>query len=70
MDPLKSGKTTSEFWLMILYSVIFVANGTSYVHIPWDQFALYTAVVFGYNGGRALIKNTVAKINGKEKPNA
>ncbi|KKN82619.1 hypothetical protein LCGC14_0306840 [marine sediment metagenome] len=73
MDP-KSGKQSTEFWLSLAFGVVFLANGTEYVDIPWDQFIVLAGVFGVYTGGRSHVKAQEAKamvaaaLNGKPKP--
>ena len=57
----RSGKMTSEFWLVLVFIGVVVLNGTPYVDIDGENIALLATLAFGYGGGRTLIKNTLAK---------
>ena len=71
MDP-KSGKQSTEFWLTLAFGVVFVANGTEYVNIPWDQMIVLAGIFGVYTGGRSFVKGQTAKgvvaaaLNGKK----
>ena len=60
MDP-KSGKQSTEFWLTLAFGVVFLANGTEYVDIPWDQMIVLAGVFGVYTGGRSFVKGQTAK---------
>ncbi len=71
MDP-KSGMQSTEFWLSLAFGVIFAANGTVFVNIPWDQMIVLAGVFGVYTGGRSFVKGQTAKgvvaaaLNGKK----
>lgn len=66
-DPLRPGSKSSEFYLTVLVMLIFVANGTTYVNIPWDNM-IWIAGLAGLNiGGRTLLKKQ-ALTNGHATP--
>lgn len=71
MDP-KSGAQSTEFWLSLAFGVIFAANGTEFVTIPWDQMIVLAGVFGIYTGGRSFVKGQTAKgvvaaaLNGKK----
>jgi len=68
----KSGKQSTEFWLSLAFGVVFLANGTEYVNIPWDQMIVLAGVFGVYTGGRSFVKGATAKgvvaaaLNGKK----
>lgn len=66
--PTRSGKNTSEFWSLLLFVGVVVTNGTPYVSIPAEQIMMLATLVFGYGGGRTLLKNTMIKENGTKPP--
>ncbi len=57
----RSGKSSSEFYGMLLFVFVILVNGTEFVNIPGQQIAMVATLIFGYGGGRVLLKNTVAK---------
>lgn len=57
----RSGKMTSEFWLILVFISVVVLNGTPYVDIDGEHIALLATLAFGYGGGRTLLKNSLAK---------
>lgn len=57
----RSGRSSSEFWTLIAYFAVVLADGTRFVNISGENMAILAALAFGYGGGRALLKNTVAK---------
>lgn len=59
----RSGVLTTEFWCAVMFVVVILANGTQWVEIPGDHIMLLAAVLFGYGGGRMLLKNTGIKAN-------
>ena len=60
MEP-KNGKRSTEFWLCLAFGVVFLANGTAYVDIPWDQMIVLAGVFGVYTGGRSHVKAQEAK---------
>ena len=62
MDIIKrDGKATSEFWTLLAFFGVVLADGTRFVDISGENMAMLAALAFGYGGGRALLKNTAAK---------
>ena len=57
----RSGKTTSEFWSLILFVAVIILNGTPYVDIPSEYIMMLATIIFGYGGGRTLLKNSLIK---------
>ena len=57
----RGGKTTSEFWSLMAFFAVVLADGTRFVDISGENMAMLAALGFGYGGGRALLKNTAAK---------
>ena len=69
MNPEKrTGWKTTEFRSMLVFMALVIANGTPYISIPESQVAMIAALVFGYGGGRLLLKNTLAKGKANETP--
>jgi hypothetical protein len=63
--PSKGIKST-EFWMFVATGIMLVANGTSFVNIPWDQIVVWMAANGLYAGLRTTEK-VVALKNGKDK---
>ena len=59
-----TGVKTTEFWMTVLSGVILLANGTSFVDIPWDQFVIWMAANGLYIAGRTTEKVTALKTAG------
>ena len=65
MNPSKGVKST-EFWMFVATGIFMLANGTSYVSVPWDQFTIWMGATGLYAGLRTAEKvvTTRAKANG------
>lgn len=57
----RSGKTTSEFYGLLLFVVVVLLNGTDVVDIPTEQVTFIAGLVGLHAGERAWLKNTIAK---------
>lgn len=57
----RKGAKTSEFYGLLLFVAVVLANGTEFVTIPSEHIAMIATLAFGYGGGRTLLKNTLAK---------
>jgi len=55
------GKKATEFWALIAYIAAFVANGSVYITIPWDQYTVLAGLVASYVAGRSYVKAAAAK---------
>ncbi|KKL46620.1 hypothetical protein LCGC14_2343730 [marine sediment metagenome] len=55
------GRKATEFWALIAYIAAFVANGSDYITIPWDQYTVLAGLVASYVFGRSYVKAAVAK---------
>ena len=53
---MKPGKQSTEFWLILSFVATFLANGSMYINIPWEQFPVLAGVVGVYAGGRSWVK--------------
>ena len=58
------GVNSTEFWLTLLSAAMLVANGTSFIEIPWDIFIGWLSVNGVYTGARTVEKVAVHKRNG------
>ena len=58
----RAGSKTSEFWLTLAFIGVVMANGTRVFDVGGEQIAMLATLIFGYGGGRTLIKNTAAKV--------
>lgn len=58
--PSKGVKST-EFWVLVLTGILMVANGTSWVEVPWDQFTVWMAANGLYIGARTTEKSIAHK---------
>ena len=54
----------TEFIALLAYGLFMIANGTTYIDVPWDQMTLYLAAVSGYAGVRQFGKARVPKNEG------
>ena len=55
------GRKATEFWALLAYIAAFVANGSVYIEIPWDQYTVLAGLVASYVAGRSYVKAAVAK---------
>lgn len=53
---MTDGMKSSEFWLVLAVIGAALLNGTDFINIPWEQFAIVTGAVGVYTGGRSLVK--------------
>ena len=60
----RAGGKTSEFWLLLAFFGIVLANGTAAISIPTDQMTMLATLAGGWAGGRTLLKNSLAKNGG------
>ena len=58
---MTDGMKSSEFWLVMAVIAAALLNGTEFVNIPWEQFAIVTGAVAAYTGGRSLVKGMSGK---------
>ena len=47
---------TTEFWLMVAFGVMLLANGTEFIAVPWDTLTWFGGMVAVYTGGRSAVK--------------
>jgi len=63
MDPSK-GLRTTEFWMFAATGIVMIANGTSFVNVPWDQFTIWMGAFGLYTAARTTEKAIALKQNG------
>lgn len=61
---MSPGKKSTEFFALMLYAVVLLANGTEYVNVPWDQLTVFGGMVAAYGGFRSWVKSTETKAAG------
>lgn len=59
-----TGRKTTEFWMFLFSGVVLLANGTSIINVPWDQFVVWMTAWGVYTGARTWEKVTAHKTNG------
>ena len=64
--PSKGLKST-EFWMTVFSGLIMLANGTSLIDIPQEQFVIWMAANGLYVGARTIEKVTAHKTTAKAK---
>ena len=62
---MKPGLLTSEFLLVVIVGAIYLANGTSFVNVPWSQLEWLSGLAGAYVLGRSLPKAAEAFSKGK-----
>ena len=63
MNNIKSGITTSEFWLALLGSVLPVLNGKLGLNLPTEAIISIAGVIVSYVLGRSAVKRSAAGSN-------
>lgn len=58
-----TGARTTEFWMTAVSGLIMLANGTSLIYIPWDQFVIWMAANGLYVGARTTEKVSAIRAN-------
>ena len=53
---MKPGTKSTEFWLTLAVILAAVANGTTVVNIPWEQFQWIVGLTGVYAGSRSFVK--------------
>ena len=56
-----TGVKSTEFWMTVLSGVIMLANGTSLIEIPWDQFVIWMTANGLYIAARTTEKVVALK---------
>lgn len=58
---MTQGMKTSEFWMLPLTFLLIVAGATTAFDIPENVLTMWFVTVFGYGGGRTLLKREIIK---------
>ena len=53
---MKAGTKSTEFWLTLAVILAAIANGTTVVNIPWEQFQWIVGLTGVYAGSRSFVK--------------
>ena len=54
------GKKSTEFWMLVAFMLMVVANGTEYVNVPAETIRFVGGMVGVYIGGRSWVKAKAA----------
>lgn len=58
---MAAGKQTTEFWLVLAYGLMVLANGTDFINVPGDQMTVLAGIFATYTGGRSWVKASEKK---------
>ena len=50
------GIKTSEIWVLIAYMATILANGTTFINVPWEVMTAAMIPVTAYLAGRSVVK--------------
>ena len=63
MNP---GKKSTEFWMLVAFMIMVVANGTEYVSVPEETIRFVGGMVGVYVGGRSWVKAKATPFSGTQ----